>query len=696
MRPTLPLLVFFYLIFPLQGQNFDSACAQQQHIFVMLQKTHYSPPNLAGEARTEVLDLFVKEADEKNLFFMESDVQTMQKMALDVRGTNYYCAVIEHSFWLIQQRLHQLDSISTHFGSKDLHLDGRDTINFIFRPVNRHFFNSLPELQHRVQKRIKYETLKRLSRSSSQYLKGLSTTPDKQQTEQAGRQAITKFNNSLNRYRDQNQLIIHLADCMSNALARRCDPHSSYLNVTDMKRYKNALSTHENSFGFSVKENRNGELVIGELIPGGPAWKSNDLNEEDIVATIEFRGSEELTADDLSEEELNWQLNNNASDEISLTVIKKDLQVKSVPLKRERIASVGNTLNSYVVYRNNKKMGYIPIPSFYLSEEEDSREGCANDVAKEIIELKADSVQGIIIDLRYNGGGSMREAIALAGIFINEGPVAIYRHRGEEPFFLKDMHRGTIWDGPLLILINSASASASEFVAAALQDYDRAVIAGSQSFGKGTAQNLLPADSNIFYPDFSPRPETAYLKVTGGKFYRLNATSHQGKGIVPDITIPGVIEKVMEREASYPYFLPCDSLSRKATFNALSGLPRQELRQRNKMRQAESLRFKKITALGDSLLSVSQLTEKVPLSYEGFKTYSERQKNLNNYMQDLFADTDSSIVIRNNSANERIARMSDFQLRSSEKVMKQLARDITFHESVYVMNDMIELVTDKQ
>jgi carboxyl-terminal processing protease len=335
-------------------------------------------------------------------------------------------------------------------------------------------------------------------------------------------------------------------------------------------------------------------------------------------------------------------------------------------------------------------MGYIPIPSFYLNQETDSRQGCANDVAREILELKDDSIQGLILDLRYNGGGSMREAIGLAGIFIDEGPVAIYKARTGNPFLLKDINRGSIWNGPLVILVNSASASASEFVTATLQDYNRAIVAGSSTFGKGTAQSLILLDS-AYLNHRGTNDKYGYMKITGGKFYRLSTESHQGKGIAPDIYIPGLIEKVMEKESGYPYYLPCDSVNKKVSFSVLAELPKDTLRKMSDMRTGVSPKFTQINHLGDSLQSAKQNAEKVPLDLLGVKNYTTRQKAFNVQIESIFSDTARDISIFNNSQNQKLIVLSDFQKKNNENALEGLRKDIILHECIYILNDLISL-----
>ncbi|MBI3240459.1 MAG: carboxy terminal-processing peptidase, partial [Flavobacteriia bacterium] len=339
----------------------------------------------------------------------------------------------------------------------------------------------------------------------------------------------------------------------------------------------------------------------------------------------------------------------------------------------------------------SRKIGYIPIPSFYLDDEEDSRQGCANDVAKEIIELKQDSIEGLVIDLRYNGGGSMREAMGLAGIFIDEGPVAVYKPKTGKPFLLKDLNRGSIWDGPLILLVNSASASASEFVTATLQDYNRAVIVGSRTFGKGTAQNVMLADSTALKAGKTGANESpfGYLKITNGKFYRVTTVSHQGKGIQPDIKIPGIIEKVMDMESDYPYYLPGDTVNKKVVFNKLSPLPNAELATQSAKRVNSSSKFNRVKQVGDSLVNAHKKDETVAMTLKDFKIYFGKQKKFDETIESLFEQEDAAITVLNNSANEKVNTMDEFQRKNTNNAIEVVKKDLILHEGIYILNDLI-------
>lgn len=683
-RPAFCALFFIVpVLFP--AQNFDSACAQQRLVTALLWQHHYDPPDFTPETNREILELFIRNADEKNLFYMQRDVDALSTLAGEISGPDFFCAAISLSYLVFSERFHTLDSVTRLLGSRPLELDGKDTLNFVYRKKERVYCRSVAELSERMEKRVKFDVLRALTRQETT-ASSEGFTPD--QVSRATQRSVNKLKQVYTDYRNPGALVQHLGDCMSDAIARRCDPHSNYLNAQGFGNYRTALSTQEKSFGFTAEENREGDLVISAIQPGGPAWHSDQVQERDVITTVRFGTQDVLSAADLSASELNDRLLESVAEEVELSVIGKNQIHRKVKLQRAVIHSSENMITGYLVSHKGHRMGFIPIPSFYLDPDRENR-GCANDVAREIIRLREDSIEGVILDLRFNGGGSMREAISLAGIFIDHGPVAVYRQRLDSPFLVKDVSRGTVWDGPLVVLVNSASASASEFVAAALQDYNRAIVAGTESFGKGTAQNLIPVDTTDPGQVYSGKPGSV-LKVTAGKFYRLTSRSLQGEGIKPDIPIPGIMDKVIDRESAHPYHLPGDSVQKTVTFEPSPPLPRAELLSRSRQRLSGS-RFSEISALGDSLRSSAAGVEHVPLSLEGFRAYSLRHKRVNRRMEHLFTAPDPAISIRHNTSGSDLLSISAYLRRLNEKTVTALGTDIVFHESVKVMSDLIEL-----
>jgi carboxyl-terminal processing protease len=691
-------IAFFFLLFSKSNfsQSFDSLCLQQQLVIGNFSGNHIDPPTFNNQTFSEILDLFIDQVDERRLFIFEPDVATLRQTTSAGTAGDIPCKLIEQTYSLFTKRVQQADSILTKIENSPLTFSEKDTIRFMPRNSKRVLCNNVQELSARMLRRIKYDCLNLLAKplkENEDVTKLPAAELTKRQTA-CKKKAIVRFRRYLDDYKKDFFLRHRIADAMSNAIALRCDPHSSYFNKYEKEQFDAALSTEEFSFGFYASENENGEIIISELIPGGPAWKSNKIHAEDVILSFHFAGEEEVELEFADVDDFYDLFYKSKSKKVELKLRKKDNQVVTVELQKQKIQSQENVMNSYVLKENNSRIGYISIPSFYSDNEYDSRQGCANDVAKEIVKLRQDSIDGLILDLRYNGGGSMQEAMGLAGIFIDEGPVAVYKARNDKPRLLKDLNRGSIYDGPLLVLVNSGSASASEFLTATLQDYNRAVIAGTTTYGKGTAQIVMPADTNVykFKGKYLYRnPALGYAKVTTGKFYRVTTQSHQAKGIVPDIHIPDLVEKLAQKESGEEYFLRADSVNKKMIYAALPPLPLAGLREKSAKRILGEKKFTAIQKLADSLKEERSSDDKIVLTLEGYKKYFDKSIALNDRIEQLFEKDSSGYSVQANAYTRKLTEFDEYQKKLNEETIEGLEVDLILYEAFSVLRDAITI-----
>ena len=361
------------------------------------------------------------------------------------------------------------------------------------------------------------------------------------------------------------------------ALAACYDPHTEFFPLTEKENFESELGNQQFRFGFAIKEDDNGGVIINGLEPGSPAFKCGMLNKGDKFQTLQWEGQNVIDVSDASAHELGEIFSQSNHDKIMITVKKADGTIRTVTLMKEQSdADDDNKVKSFLL-KGNKTVGYISLPAFYNNWEDENTgdNGCANDVAKEIIKLKKENIAGLILDLRYNGGGSIQEAVELTGIFIDAGPVEQIKTRGEEKIItLKDVNRGTVYDGPLLVLVNGYSASASEMVAGTLQDYNRALIVGSSTYGKATGQIVLPLDTTVDLAKYNGQQQSAnYLKVTTDKLYRINGTTAQFTGVKPDIVLPDFLEADPQREADEPFALQPSAVDANKYYTPYAALP---------------------------------------------------------------------------------------------------------------------------
>ena len=337
-----------------------------------------------------------------------------------------------------------------------------------------------------------------------------------------------------------------VGDEYCKAIALCYDPHTEYFPLTEKEDFESQLGQEQMVFGFTCNEEDDGSLKIENILPGSPAFKSGQINKGDKLLSVQWADKQPIDVSSGGLKQLYDVLGMSNHDKATLKVKKQDGTERSVVLFKAKSEETGeeNKVKSFLL-KGSRTIGFISLPSFYQDWENEGAgiKGCANDVAKEILKLKKENIEGLIIDLRYNGGGSMQEAIELSGIFIDAGPVGQDKGRDAKVYTMKDMNRGTIYDGPLVLMVNGYSASASEMVAGTLQDYHRAVIVGTPTYGKATAQVVLPMDTTVdLQKNFTNIQSDSYLKITVSQLYRVNGTSAQATGVQPDVVLPDILQ----------------------------------------------------------------------------------------------------------------------------------------------------------
>jgi carboxyl-terminal processing protease len=373
--------------------------------------------------------------------------------------------------------------------------------------------------------------------------------------------------------------------------------------------------------------------------------------------------------------------------------------VKTVALLKEKIREEENVVKSFIL-KGDKKIGYISLPGFYTEWESRTGQGCANDVAKEIVKLQEEKVEGLILDIRYNGGGSLGEGVDLAGIFINEGPICVLKGRAEKPEILKDMNRGTVYNGPLVVLVNGQSASASEVLVGALQDYNRAVVVGSPTFGKATGQIVVPLDSTISLTapaERKARSPYGFVTVTTEKLYRVTGRSAQLKGVRPDISLPDVYDALDYREATYPFALSSDSLNRKFYFSPLSPLPVAELTRRSTGRLEQHPSFGAIRRFTEVLKEIPDKTGKaIPLQPAYFAQRAAENQRRQQELETALEQVTTLYTVENTAYDRELMHMDAYSKEVNDALIQNVLSDIYITEGYQITKDLILLQSSKQ
>jgi carboxyl-terminal processing protease len=450
------------------------------------------------------------------------------------------------------------------------------------------------------------------------------------------------------------------------------DPHSSFFTYEESMDFFNSISTENLSFGFYMGRNKNNSLEITYLIPGGAAWNSGELNEGDLILQLISGESDTVDVKCIDPYDLIEDLNNGKNKQLKVKIKKQNGEIKTVNLIKTKVEIEENNIKSYLI---NDDIGYINLPGFYSSWDQYGGTGCSEDMAKEVMKLNRDNMKGLIVDLRFNGGGSLQEAIDLCGIFINEGPLCITYNKEEGAKSMKDKNRGTIYDGPMIILVNPYSASASELFAGIMQDYNRAVVVGDTTYGKGSVQRTYDShDGNYGF------------KVTTEGFYSIDLKSHQQIGIIPDILLPDYyFNKPREKDELFPLTFP--EVEKTLYLTLLDPLPLEQLRKNSKTRIEQSDYFNNRLKIQDLIDEFDN--KSFDLNYEGVMAIYEYYTSFDKYQTDL--KTEEENTIKNNSTDALLIDFDETKKETNKYAMDDLKKDIYLREGMNILYDLIQL-----
>ncbi|MFH0892978.1 MAG: carboxy terminal-processing peptidase, partial [Bacteroidota bacterium] len=488
-----------------------------------------------------------------------------------------------------------------------------------------------------------------------------------------------------------------LSDIYLNSLASAFDPHSAYFASEDKESFLSNLSTSAFSYGFYVKESDEGSMLVSILTPGGPAWRSGEIHSGDKVISIQKEGKTETDFSSLGIEEVYEQLMPGNEKYMDVTLISSNDIKKTIRLKKEKLKVEENILQGYLL-EGSRKAGYIALPDFFVQEGSNWMLGCANEVAKEILKLKKENIEGIILDLRYNGGGSLKEAIDLAGLFINEGPMMMSTERNQKPHLIKDLNRGTLYDGPLVIMINNYTASAAEVLSMILKDYNRAVIIGTQSYGKATGQNISPLDLSIDPVAYKTDPQnkslTKFVKITNATLFSVKGVTYQKKGITPDIVLLDINNTQQSYESQYPNALSPDSLNKKLLYTPCPNLPLKELAENSNKRVEQSWRFRRVKEISDSLQKAGKI-KTVPIEWKSFTKWNKNADEVMDQIDSLLNNKEASFKVNNNRFAQDLISVDDYLKEIIDAEIKNIRNDIYIEEAYKTLIDLIQITTKK-
>ena len=493
----------------------------------VVERGHYNSIELDDDFSLKIFNDFISKLDPQKRFFTVNDIRQLNKYKykIDDQIKNYQLEFFEETYKTYNLRVNDAKVFVDKVFEADFDFSENEFIDLNIDSIPFSFGKN--QLFDRWRKQIKYSVLDIVAQKYS------SDSLDFNEIKINAISTVKKNTNDFFDYASE----IDRDDWFSvfiNSFVSQFDPHTFYFKPDDKEKFDVSISGKFDGIGARLSK-ADGNVKIVDVIIGGPVWRGKLLDVGDIILAVGQGDDEFVSIYGMKLDDSIKLIKGPAGTVVTLRVKKIDGQIQDVKIKRDEVELEETFAKSTLISKNNNNYGYISLPKFYADFDNYKNRNSANDVKNEIIKLKNNGIQGLILDLRNNGGGSLQTVVEMTGLFIEKGPVVQVKSIGNRKKVLYDRDPQVYWEGPLVLLINEMSASASEIISAALQDYNRAIIIGSEkSFGKGTVQNIIDLNRFISNTDY----DMGALKVTTDIFYRINGESVQLEGVQSDIIIP--------------------------------------------------------------------------------------------------------------------------------------------------------------
>ena len=564
----------FFLAFQTMGTATNTPPDKYEKILKlvgeMLNQAHYSPQDINDDFSKKIFKKYINDLDPEKNIFLQDDIKAIAnkyetKIDNEIKGDSvrFFLATGK----IFNNRMEESAAISNEILAKPFDFSSDEEINLDFDKID--YASTETERKDRWRKKLKYMTLDRYldlleSREKNKGTEGFTVKTDAELEKDAREKVKKVIDRMFERYRfkfnDDDKFNVFV-----NAITTTMDPHSEFFPPVDKRYFDEEMSGRFFGIGASLIYDE-GNIKINSIIAGSPAWKSGELQPGDIIMKVGQANEEPVELTGFVVTDAVKIIRGKKGTEVRLTIKRQDGSINVVSLIRDEIVQDETFARSAIVKNGNSRIGYIYLPEFYADFDRPNGNRSYIDVEMEIKKLKEEKVDGIVMDLRNNGGGSLYDVVQMAGLFIDEGPIVQVKDRENKPSVLRDKDRNVLYTGPLAVMVNEFSASASEIFAAAIQDYNRGVIIGSTStYGKGTVQRNIGLDPTTGF-SFS-NSELGTVKLTLQKFYRINGGSTQLRGVNSDIVLPDNLEYLKVREKDDPDALKWDEIS-KAGYNS--------------------------------------------------------------------------------------------------------------------------------
>lgn len=693
----LGVMVAFALGFYTPG---DEASKKDQVIlnlvYNVLNSSHFAPQEINDRFSEKVFDHFIESLDYSKRFFLKSDIDALEKYrhSIDDQVKASDLEFFEKAFGRYQERFAETESFYHEILAEPFDFTLDETFETDEEKLG--FAATDAELKDRWRKYLKQRVLARVEERMSDQEKSTEASDTVEVEEpktfeelekEAREKELELHEDWYSNLKDMER--IDWVGMYLNSITTIYDPHTQYFPPQKKEDFEISMTGQLEGIGAQLQQ-KGDYVTISKIITGSACWKQGDLEVGDKI--LKVQQGDETPEDAVDVVGMNVRkvvtyIRGPKGTEVILTVQKMDGSKMVIPIVRDVVELEATFAKSAVLGEGKDKIGYIRLPKFYVNFYGDDNRNCAEDVKAELAKLKEENVNGVILDLRNNGGGSLQGVIDIVGLFIEEGPVVQVKAPGRPPRVLKDKDDKIYYDGPLIVMVNQFSASASEIFAAAIQDYNRGLIIGSKStFGKGTVQNVVDMDRMVNLSGSDMKPLGA-LKLTIQKYYRINGGTPQLRGVHPEIVLPDNYNYIEFGEKENEYALPYDEIV-SADYDVwdTDTDKYQGAIAHSRDRVSQNPKFELIDEYAVWLKEEREDTE-ISLNYEKYhadqEAFREKSKKY-----DGMRKSAESLVVSSNKADISHWESSEDKKKEKERWFKNLSNDLYLHEASLVMHDL--------
>ena len=672
-------------------------------ITYVLERGHYQPKDIDDDFSVNVFEGFLDILDPTKRYFLESDIQEFEKFKfqLDDQIKNTDITFFDMVYQRLLERMEDAKVIYKEVLDEPFDYTVEETIEIDYDEQG--YVDSRKDLKERWRKQLKYATLGTYDSKLNLNKEAAKTNKDGDEVDEADafeeedsnsgpltpaeaeKAARESTKNTLDDYFDfvddlerKDWFVQYL-----NTIVEVFDPHTFYFAPDDKEKFDTSMSGKFEGIGARLQKKKDQTKIV-EIISGGPVWRDQQLEVGDEILKVGQDGETPVDIVGMRLDDAIKFIKGPKGTVVDLTVRKVDGSLVVISLTRDVVELEESYAKSAAVIKDNHKYGLINLPKFYVDFEDYNERNAATDVAKEVERLKQAGAEGLILDLRDNGGGSLKTVVEMAGLFIKDGPIVQVRSTDKNPEVYNDKDERIQWDGPLVILVNELSASASEILAAAMQDYKRGVVIGSkQTFGKGTVQNVIPLENIVRGNEHG---DLGAIKLTTQKFYRINGGSTQLEGVKSDVVVPDRYSYIDLGERDQENPLTWDKIA-PAEYTPWDGYIDYEATIANSTKRMAQNDQIKLIEENAQWIKKAQDETVVSLKYEEYKKGLELDKEKAKYFKTI-SEYDSHLGFESLQYEKELFVQDSVLREKRDRWHKDLAKDVYVEEAVNVLQDL--------